>query len=100
MSTSSKFGAFDPISPALAGTAGPPPSGARRAQPNARRIAVTRIAPLRMAALEDRIVFLQFVIGDSGPVVVPLDPFVLDEFREHVLSQDIPHKLRFLGQLH
>src|SRR5204863_8133552 len=93
---------MDPTSPAFAGTAEPPPSGARFAQPNASKSAVRNAAPLRsrVEALEDRIVLLQFVVGDAGPVVIPLDPLVLDEFREHVIPQRLPHELRLLGQLH
>src|SRR5690349_15844721 len=81
-SVSSKSGALDPMAPAFADKA---PFSApalfscvpERAQPNAR----TR-ARIAIDFLEDRIVFLQLVVGDAGPVPIPFDPLVLDEFRE------------------
>src|SRR6267154_1053213 len=106
-SVSSKSGAVDPIAPALAGMEPAPwpfaapavfPSVPGRPQPKASKKATAIASAVRMC-LEDRIVFLQFVVGDAGAVPVPLDPLVLDEFREHVVAERLLHQLRLLGQL-
>src|SRR5678815_2337020 len=102
-SASSNSGAAEPMLPASAAGLGASASGLApvvpsvfscRAQPTARTT-----ARMGMRYLEDRIVFLQFVVGDPRAVRVPLDALVLDELREHVLAQSLAHELRFLGQL-
>src|SRR5688572_17512548 len=102
-------GASDPIAPRPAGAELPPSCFAQDATRTAARNTVAteraaRTPRVRLPGpgrpgLEDRIVFIELVVGDPCAVIVPLDVLVLDEFLEDVLSQGILHQARLFGEL-
>src|SRR5258706_2642779 len=114
-----KEGAWEPTSPWPAKTVGPPcpwfpprlhdaamaaraQAKATRATPRRARAAAVRVrvTPAARALSQDWVVFIELVVGDPRPVIVPLDPLVLDEFLEDMLAQGVLHQARFLGQLY
>jgi hypothetical protein len=45
----------------------------------------------RERKLQDRKIFIQFELGDMGPIPIPFDLFVLNKFLKDVISQSFPN---------